>query len=77
MYYVDMKDGDAFGVLAGPYETQEEAEKAMPRIRAAAIELNARYHFWSFGTLKSSDPRVKQQAQENYSALSKANSFYL
>jgi len=77
MFYVDMKDGSAFGVLAGPYRTQEEAEKAMPRIRAAAIELNTRYHFWSFGTMKSDDPRVQQQAQENYSALAKANAFYL
>lgn len=65
MYYVSVIDGPPIGgeievkrmgLLAGPYETHEEALERVAAVRKIAEEVNAWAHFYAFGTVK-----LKQQ----------------
>jgi hypothetical protein len=64
MYYVSVIDGPRIGgeievkrmgLLAGPYETHEEALDRVDEVRKIAEEINAWAHFYAFGTVKLKD----------------------
>ena len=64
MYYVSVVDGPRsgdrievkrMGLLAGPYETHEEAFEKVD-VRRIAEQVNAWAHFYAFGTLKLKEP---------------------
>jgi hypothetical protein len=44
------------GLLAGPYETHEEAIEKVDAVRKIAEEVNAWAHFYAFGTVKLKEP---------------------
>lgn len=61
MFYVSVIDGPRiggeievkrFGLLAGPYETHQEALDKVDAVRKIAEEVNAWAHFYAFGTVK-------------------------
>lgn len=54
-YYVSVVDGGRFNVLAGPYGTHKEAIAMVDPTRAIANELDARSHFYGFGTVRMKD----------------------
>ena len=65
MFYVSVIDGPRiggeievkrFGLLAGPYETHEEALDRVQMVRKIAEEVNAWAHFYAFGTVKLKEP---------------------
>lgn len=65
MFYVSVIDGPRiggeievkrFGLLAGPYETHEEALDRVDEVRKIAAEVNAWAHFYAFGTVKLKQP---------------------
>jgi hypothetical protein len=65
MYYVSVIDGPRiggqievkrFGLLAGPYETHEEALDKVDAVRKIAEQVNAWACFYAFGTLKLKEP---------------------
>lgn len=52
-YYVSIRDGDRFGLLAGPFATHREALDLVERARAAAHEANpVQAAFAGFGTCR-------------------------
>lgn len=50
-YYVSVKDGPQFNVLAGPYKTHAEALEKLEPVRRLANELVPRSWFYAFGTV--------------------------
>lgn len=65
MFYVSVIDGPRIGgeiqvkrmgLLAGPYETHEEALDKVNAIRKIAEEVNVWAHFYAFGTCKLKEP---------------------
>jgi hypothetical protein len=65
MYYVSVVDGPRFGneiqvkkfgLLAGPYDTHEEALDKVDVVRKIAESVNARAVFYAFGTCKLKEP---------------------
>ena len=65
MFYVSVIDAPRiggeievkrFGLLAGPYETHEEALARVGVVREIAEEVNSWAHFYAFGTVKLKQP---------------------
>jgi len=65
MYYVSVVDGPRtgdhievkrMGLLAGPFETHDEALDKVNAIRRIAEQVNAWAHFYAFGTVKLKEP---------------------
>lgn len=65
MFYVSVIDGPRIGgeievkrmgLLAGPYETHEEALDKVDVVRRIAERVNAWSHFYAFGTMKLKEP---------------------
>lgn len=65
MFYVSVIDGprigDAIevkrmGLLAGPYQTHQEALDTVDAVRKIADEINVWAHFYAFGTVKLKEP---------------------
>jgi hypothetical protein len=65
MFYVSVIDGPRIGgeiavkrmgLLAGPYETHQEALDRVATVRKIAEEVNAWAHFYAFGTIKVKQP---------------------
>lgn len=52
-HYVTAIDGNRLYLLAGPYETNEDAMASVRPVRDIAIEGNPRAHFFGFGTSSS------------------------
>lgn len=65
MFYVSVIDGPRiggeievkrFGLLAGPYETHQEAHDKVDAVRKIAEKVNVWAHFYAFGTCKLKEP---------------------
>lgn len=65
MYYVSVIDGPRtgdsievkrMGLLAGPFETHQEALDRVDAVRKIAEEVNVWAHFYAFGTCKLKEP---------------------
>lgn len=65
MFYVSVIDGPRiggdievkrFGLLAGPYETHQEALDKVDVVRKIAEKVNVWAHFYAFGTCKLKQP---------------------
>ena len=54
-YYVSAKDGERFVLLAGPWPTHPEALAAVTAVRAKALELDPRGHWYFYGTARLPD----------------------
>ena len=58
-YYVSIKDGQKFGLLAGPFKTHAEAIAMVGQASAMAKEVDPWAAFASFGTVKMADSYMK------------------
>lgn len=54
-FYVSVLDGPRHNLLAGPFDTHAEALAEVERVRAVALELDAKAHFYAFGTCSVGD----------------------
>lgn len=56
-YYATVIDGDRKGFLVGPFNRLGDAERAVPKARKAAYDVDDRAHWYAFGTarVKTSD----------------------
>lgn len=51
-YYVSVIDGSRYALLAGPYASHKEALGAVRAANDAACKLDARAHWYAFGTCR-------------------------
>ena len=51
-FYVSVRDGTRYRLLAGPYATLAAAEEQVPAVRDLADALDPRAAFYGFGTCK-------------------------
>lgn len=49
-YYVSVMDGGRYGLLAGPYNTHEEALEMVPAVKELAQKVDPYAVFYAFGT---------------------------
>ena len=52
-FYVSVRDGERFGLLAGPFDSEPEAREWVEPARRKANEVNAWAAFYAFGTCKA------------------------
>ena len=52
MFYVSVVRGSDYRLLAGPYQTHEQALQNVDKYRRKAIEYDSRAHWYAFGTCK-------------------------
>lgn len=58
-YYVSIKDGQKFGLLAGPFKTHAEALAMVDRAAAIAKEVDPWSAFAAFGTVRMAETYTK------------------
>jgi hypothetical protein len=58
-YYVSVIDGERRALLAGPWPTHQRALDHVPRVRAKAYEIDARSHWYAFGTARTEPEDVR------------------
>lgn len=59
-YYVSIKDGQKFGLLAGPFKKHAEALAMVDKAKAMALELNPAQAVWAaYGTVRMKDGYTK------------------
>lgn len=51
-YYCTVLDGPQYGLLAGPYDTHQEAIDALPEAKKLAQQVDSRAVFYAFGTAR-------------------------
>ena len=51
-FYVSVINGSRKGLLAGPFDTHEQALALVDPARIAAKQVNDRAHFYAYGTAK-------------------------
>ena len=52
-FYVDCVEGEKVAMLAGPYATHAEALAALPAVKIVAQQVDARAHWYAFGTCRT------------------------
>lgn len=60
-YYCTVMDGPQYGLLAGPFDTHQEALDRLPKAKEIARGLDARSVFYGFGTarIERDDTRIR------------------
>ena len=53
LYYVSVVDGPRYALLAGPYETHQEALDKVDEARKAAYTMDVKAVFYAYGTCKT------------------------
>lgn len=51
-YYCTVIDGSNYALLAGPYESHQEAIDNLPTVKRVALKTDARAAFYAFGTAR-------------------------
>ena len=51
VFYTYVRNGTAIGLLAGPFDTREQADVMVEPARVAAAEIDLMSHFFEFGAL--------------------------
>lgn len=58
-FYVSVKEGECYGLLAGPYDTHDEALEMVPEVKRVAQGVDPWAVFYAFGTAKTSPGHCK------------------
>jgi hypothetical protein len=54
-FYVSVIDGKRRALLAGPYDTHDEALALVEQVRRKAYDIDPKSHFYAFGTAGSDE----------------------
>ncbi len=58
-YYVSIIDGPQFNVVAGPFQTHQEALDVVESVRKIGNKVDLKSHFYGWGTVKMKNGHAK------------------